>query len=45
MKWKSKYTLYAETITPPPPSPPPQKKILEVKQGYKNANEAVKKGS
>lgn len=44
MKWKSKYTLYAETITPPPPSPP-QKKIWEVKQGYKNANEAVKKGS
>lgn len=25
--------------------PPPQKKIWEVKQGYKNANEAVKKGS
>lgn len=35
--------LYAETITPPPP--PPQKKIWEVKQGYKIANEAVKKGS
>lgn len=45
MKWKSKYTLYAETITPPPPSPPPKKNMGSQTGIYKNANEAVKKGS
>lgn len=34
-----------QKLLPLLPPPPPPKKIWEVKQGYKNANEAVKKGS
>lgn len=42
---KVKIYVICRNYYPSSPLPPPQKKIWEVKQGYKNANEAVKKGS